>query len=613
MVGNDFYSTTVGDILRMVFPRGTRLSDDSNPEYAEHPPFAADIFAFCAYLIQLNGLIGYYDPDPEAATNFPASESLRLVLTTKDRAQCRNASRKWREAPRDRPEPPTLVATLWTDIYKASAECIRVKKVQKEHKSKKSTTGQPAPRWWRALFMLLVIADEACEGIGHHYAPGRSGTPENNVPDLRFFDARIRDIRRREDEQRGAAMIRAEKDVVTLCGMADRHIVCVQPKGRVAQIGCSVRNLSRNLALTGPVGVVRCNWQQLVENAGIPDLRRSLNILLIPMPWEISASAFHPLTHDGWGNFDIRQSWLPYRPDGPSWDSFYENFKSIVQQALRDVDRIDAIVFPEMALNYRIFKELFEKISQNDDSLLPHLQFMIAGSSDNCDKEAGNFVLTGIRENNLVPADGGRARLIRVFSQRKHHRWKLNKDQIASYGLASSLTPSVTWWENHCIEAREINFFQFRRDAVFASLICEDLARSDPCHDIMRSVAPNLVFALLMDGPQLVNRWPARYAGSLADDPGSTVITLTSNGLVQRSNHQFADRKSFSVGLIRDGRGTTREITLPPDSQAILLTLGTESVVDHTMDGRKTTNASEWYYISQTPIGSRSARMLVRS
>lgn len=396
-------------------------------------------------------------------------------------------------------------------------------------------------------------------------------------------------------------MIRAEKDVVTLCGFADRHVVCVQPKGRVAQIGCSVRNLSRNLALTGPVGGVRCNWQQLVQNADAAELRKSLNILLVPMPWEIRASSFQPTNLGGWGSFDIRQDWLPDKISGDAWDAFYGRITEIIGNALRDSDRIDAIVFPEMALTYPIFKKIFETVSHHDKGLLPRLQFMISGSSNNCDGEEGNFVLTGIRENDLVPGDG-RARLIRVFSQRKHHRWKLNKDQIASYGLASSLMPSIPWWENHCIESREINFFQFRRDAVFASLICEDLARSDPCHDIMRSVAPNLIFALLMDGPQLTTRWPARYAGSLADDPGSTVITLTSNGLVQRSNHQFTDGKSHSVGLIRDGRGTTREIALPPEHQAILLTLGTETVTDHTIDGRETNNASEWYYISQTPI-----------
>ena len=70
----------------------------------------------------------------------------------------------------------------------------------------------------------------------------------------------------------------------------------------------------------------------------------------------------------------------------------------------------------------------------------------------------------------------------------------------------------------------------FRRKSIFSALICEDLARSEPCHSAVRSVGPNLVFVLLMDGPQIASRWSARYATSLADDPGSAVLTLTSRG-----------------------------------------------------------------------------------
>jgi len=34
------------------------------------------------------------------------------------------------------------------------------------------------------------------------------------------------------------------------------------------------------------------------------------------------------------------------------------------------------------------------------------------------------------------------------------------------------------------------------------ALVCEDLARPDPVANIVRAVGPNLVIALLMDGPQ---------------------------------------------------------------------------------------------------------------
>ena len=43
----------------------------------------------------------------------------------------------------------------------------------------------------------------------------------------------------------------------------------------------------------------------------------------------------------------------------------------------------------------------------------------------------------------------------------------------------------------------------------------------------MHAIGPNLVFTLLMNGPQLKTRWPARYAKILADDPGSSVLSIT--------------------------------------------------------------------------------------
>jgi hypothetical protein len=48
-----------------------------------------------------------------------------------------------------------------------------------------------------------------------------------------------------------------------------------------------------------------------------------------------------------------------------------------------------------------------------------------------------------------------------------------------------------------------------------------------PGADVMNAIGPNLVIALLMDGPQREHRWPGRYATVLADDPGSAVLTVT--------------------------------------------------------------------------------------
>jgi len=70
-------------------------------------------------------------------------------------------------------------------------------------------------------------------------------------------------------------------------------------------------------------------------------------------------------------------------------------------------------------------------------------------------------------------------------------------------------------------------FYVFRYGMSMATLICEDLARIDPVQTVIRAIGPNLVIALLMDGPQWQRRWSGRYATVLADDPGSAVLSVT--------------------------------------------------------------------------------------
>ena len=85
------------------------------------------------------------------------------------------------------------------------------------------------------------------------------------------------------------------------------------------------------------------------------------------------------------------------------------------------------------------------------------------------------------------------------------------------------------------VRQREIHFICANPWLCMVPLICEDLARPDPVADVIRAVGPNLVIALLMDGPQLSARWPGRYASVLADDPGSSILTVTSLGMALRS------------------------------------------------------------------------------
>ena len=104
------------------------------------------------------------------------------------------------------------------------------------------------------------------------------------------------------------------------------------------------------------------------------------------------------------------------------------------------------------------------------------------------------------------------------------------------------------------------------------SLVCEDLAQNDDVAEVIRSIGPTIVSTALLDGPQLTSRWSARYASVLADDPGSAVMTLTSFGMAQRSRPS-GHESSPVIALWKDPAQGTREISLEPGAQGVLLTI----------------------------------------
>jgi hypothetical protein len=176
------------------------------------------------------------------------------------------------------------------------------------------------------------------------------------------------------------------------------------------------------------------------------------------------------------------------------------------------------------------------------------------------------------------------------FSQGKHHRWRLDRSQIVRYGLSSTLNPEVRWWEGIKIDERTINFIRFRQWLSTSVLVCEDLARLEPVGLYVRSVAPDLVIALLLDGPQLRRRWPAYYATVLAEDPGSSVLTLTSLGMTKLSRPEtgYGTEPEAVIGLWRDSYdGTPVEIRLPRGQHAAVLTLNRRRIEEWTADGRR--------------------------
>ncbi len=189
--------------------------------------------------------------------------------------------------------------------------------------------------------------------------------------------------------------------------------------------------------------------------------------------------------------------------------------------------------------------------------------------------------------SNTVRFDAAVEQLQWSYSQAKHHRWKVEKNQIMQYGLGNNLYPECDWWEHISVGTRELWFVALREWLTLTTLICEDLARPDPAADLVRAVGPNLVIALLMDGPQLNARWPARYATVLADDPGCSVLSITSLGMSELSRARDGSIGSRVIALWKDAlSGAAREIELPKGASAIVLNITVKYEREITADGR---------------------------
>jgi len=174
------------------------------------------------------------------------------------------------------------------------------------------------------------------------------------------------------------------------------------------------------------------------------------------------------------------------------------------------------------------------------------------------------------------------------MSQGKHHRWKLTPGQLQQYALAGLLSGARSWWEDLPLEGRRLSLLAPNGWLCVAPLICEDLAQLEPCTPVIRGVGPTLVLALLLDGPQLTSRWPGRYASVLADDPGSSVLTVTSLGtaMASRRGRHREESGSRTVALWKDLETGAEAIDLAPGAGAVVLTVAAKRREEFTADGR---------------------------
>ncbi|HSL84541.1 MAG TPA: hypothetical protein VLF66_17340 [Thermoanaerobaculia bacterium] len=409
------------------------------------------------------------------------------------------------------------------------------------------------------MLSIVAAADEACEGAGLR-APPRLGSGHQTREDDHFVLRTVKMLH----EKTGAG-------AASLCS-DDIHPsrLVVLPKLHTPQFGLTARSFSHHLVLC-PGGAVRSLWYNVQR---LRDSRRrpGMNLLILPWPDRVVPSDFQARrAPDAERDFGL----FSYSPDG-SGEGPVERLVDLLEVAEREVGLIDGVVLPELSVTEAEYQALLSVVHEKG-------AFLVAGvrgeEGSSWEEEVGANSCT--LSFPITPHEG------LMISQGKHHRWRLDRRQIRQYGIGSRLDPTSFWWEDTRIVTRKLHFVGLDWWVTASVLICEDLARLEPVSEVVRAVGPNLVIALLMDGPQLESRWPARYATVLADDPGCSVLTVTSLGMAQLSRSESGDCGSRIVALWKDDKdGRNIPIELPVGSEGVVLCLARETKAEWTADHR---------------------------
>ena len=512
--------------------------------WSSPPVWPPDAFGVCAYVLQKSGAYTTVAADwpPSSPPGVPWPKWMREVGS------------KWRDQSVASNQVPPEVQTWWNSLIAGSTTPLR-------------ELGTPAHRSVaEALLQLSAAADEACEGIG---MPGeRTDLFEKKVAEL--FGAN------------------ALEPNSTVCSpLISTGKLCVLPKSHTPQSGITIRSLTHNIALCH-AGEVTLEWWQGAHSLH-SDLGIDLNLLLVPWPLTVAPHHFSPAGDCGMHDVPSNYGFFDYEiRGGKSWPATH--FERLLTAALDMVSKIDGVVLPEVALRPSEVQTVWDRINADSPNT-----FLIAGVGG---PTAGSTFGEN-RVSCILPLGKGRAT---ELVQDKHHRWLVEASQISNYGLFKQLDVDRLWWENAQLNPRRLRFVSLTPQLSLCCLICEDLARQDPIADLIRSVGPNLVVALLMDGPQLKSRWPARYATVLADDPGSSVLTLTSIGMA-RLCKPFGTYESRIIALWKDSRRGPFEIELPYDASGVVLCLHADPVEQWTADGRSDDKAaSSWMLNAVHPV-----------
>jgi hypothetical protein len=418
-------------------------------------------------------------------------------------------------------------------------------------------------RGCEALLTLHAVADEACAGLGV-------------ALDTFDADGSVYRARGRELLARTGSLARI-----------DARYLRVLPKVRTPPTGRP--SFSRYASVQGPGIDVR--WHKIPARHRGTDLRSEYaTMLLLPWPLQVRASDFHAvdgsvdrLAKDPFGFFEF----------APAERLDLDLLDRVLLAAREEAGSVDVVVLPESAVERT---ELDDLETLLDAHGVVMLQTGVREPVQQAGPFPNNWLHIGVnpRLEKAGPLPTGDRHPWFHLRQNKHHPWSLDESQVDQYHLGGALHPHIRWWEAMDVPRRAIQIVEVA-ELVLVFLVCEDLAQNDDIAQLIRSVGPTAVIVGLLDGPQLAARWSARYASVLADDPGSSVLTLSSFGMVERSRPEGRDA-SRAVALWKDPTTGVREIPLEPGAHGVLLTVSFDRATRYSADRRWPIDNSTFCY-----------------
>ena len=570
---------TVADLIRDVL--------GADPDPASPPAWPPDMFAVAATVLKRTGAYlceGIADENELQ----DVSSAWRRLLTPGSHLVPGQVGKRWSELISEADDIDT--DSLLVRAQKPDAPCDRI---------------VLNLRW------LLMAADEACNGAGLFFLPQQE--MPSGEDDIRFY-------LRCADDLFWKWWRPKEAPSSSLCEEVHPTRAVVLPKLHVSPAGLTLNNLSHNLALCDVGTDVAPIWRWIPSTHHLKEERTSINLLVVPHPRRVYPRSFAQAPE------------APARLKGPYFSytapeltpEERERIVAAAEAVQHHHGRLDAIVLPEMACGSTDFDELCRDLGQwatADGSACDCAQqksrlardglVVIAGVADRDETAVGTNKHAGTNQVAVSFQVAG-LRVAPANQQAKHHRWRLDGGQVRQYGLGSQLDPRQAWWEDIEITQRKLYFWSITEWLTMSVMLCEDLARQEPVAEMVRAVGPNLVIALLADGPQRKDRWSARYATVLAEDPGCSVLTVTSLGMSLMSR-PHGKPESRVIALWKDASESAVEIDLPPGAFALLLSLTREEdATVTTVDGRTAKDATRLKLSGIHPVTEAEVDALVK-